>query len=268
MGGVVDWRSFFPVFCSASLQPTPSARVPHTIHQSTQCRSKDVPFGGFIDTSHLMGELSPQNPSFRYVNRDFQLMNVYGRISAKKKRIITIDDWKCASRQCIKFSIRKVEYEVISRVKFTLFCKTVQWRFQAKTPCWITFQQFNRFSLTVYKIWSWSASLGIWINQKCFKFRSRGATGNFRKNYVPLTFQPFNGLPATYRSIQLGKWKNVRTWKMFHILLLGSSPGILMKNTPAITFQPFSWFPQAVYTNRFSSTTIWKCMAKNLHISF
>ena len=35
--------------------------------------AKDVPFGGFIDTTHPMGELSPKNPHFGAPNGDSQL---------------------------------------------------------------------------------------------------------------------------------------------------------------------------------------------------
>jgi hypothetical protein len=35
--------------------------------------AKDVPFGGFIDTSYPMGELSPKTPRFGAVNGQSQL---------------------------------------------------------------------------------------------------------------------------------------------------------------------------------------------------
>jgi hypothetical protein len=34
--------------------------------------AKDVPFGGLIDTSHSLGELSPKNPHFGAPNGDSQ----------------------------------------------------------------------------------------------------------------------------------------------------------------------------------------------------
>ena len=54
---------FFPVFCSASAQPTPSARVPHIIYQSTRFQPRICHWG--VSSIHLIpGELSPKNPSF------------------------------------------------------------------------------------------------------------------------------------------------------------------------------------------------------------
>jgi hypothetical protein len=67
---------------------------------------------------------------------------------------------------------------------------------------------------------------------KISKFHPRGATGQFLKKFTSLiTYLPFNGfLFATYRSIQLSKWKNVET-KNVPTFIQGESPGIFIKNT-------------------------------------
>jgi hypothetical protein len=64
IGEVYGWRSFF----SGDLLGKPTAdpeRSSPTYYTSIDAVSaKDVPFGGLIDTSHPIGELSPKNPSF------------------------------------------------------------------------------------------------------------------------------------------------------------------------------------------------------------
>jgi hypothetical protein len=70
--------------------------------------AKEVPFGGLIDTSHPMGELSPKNPNFGAVNGSPSL-KVYRRISAQEKRIMTLDSSICASRQDTQCAIVKTK---------------------------------------------------------------------------------------------------------------------------------------------------------------
>jgi hypothetical protein len=53
--------------------------------------AKDVPFGGLIDTSHPIGELSPTTPHFG-TSMGIAILNVYGRISAQDKRITVTTD--------------------------------------------------------------------------------------------------------------------------------------------------------------------------------
>jgi hypothetical protein len=64
--------SFFPVTSRASPQPTPSARAPHIIHQSTRFRPRKCLLGSHrYVSSH--GELSPKNLHIGAVNGDSQL---------------------------------------------------------------------------------------------------------------------------------------------------------------------------------------------------
>ena len=73
IGEIVDLRSFFfPAFCWASAQPTPSPRVPHIIHQSTRFRPRMCLWG--VSSIHLIpfGSYSPKTPHFGDSNGDFQ----------------------------------------------------------------------------------------------------------------------------------------------------------------------------------------------------
>jgi hypothetical protein len=76
-GEVYGWRSLF----SDDLLSQPAAnteRSSPTYYTSIDTVSaKDVPFGGLIDTSHPIGELSPKTPHFRAVNGDFQLKRLW-----------------------------------------------------------------------------------------------------------------------------------------------------------------------------------------------
>jgi hypothetical protein len=75
-------------------------RSSHTYYISIDAVSaKDVPVGGLIDTPHPMEELSPKTPHFG-TPMGISSLNVYGRISAQKKRMMTtLDSSKCTSRQ-------------------------------------------------------------------------------------------------------------------------------------------------------------------------
>ena len=105
--------------CSASTQPNPSARVPHIIHQSTRFRPKMCLWR--VSSLYLIpwGNYPPKSLIF-WTSMGISSLNVYARISAQKKRIITLDGSKCASRQDTKCAIRKLGNGVISGVKFTL----------------------------------------------------------------------------------------------------------------------------------------------------
>jgi hypothetical protein len=61
------------VFCWVRAQPTLAVPFPHNIHKSTRFRLIYVPSEGLIDTSHAMGELSPQNLYFGDVSGDNQV---------------------------------------------------------------------------------------------------------------------------------------------------------------------------------------------------
>jgi hypothetical protein len=81
MGEVVGWRSIFPVTSRASEQPTPSARVPHIIHQSTRFRPRMYLLG--VSSIRLIPWVSnPKNPSFGDVNGDFQLKRLRAYLGA------------------------------------------------------------------------------------------------------------------------------------------------------------------------------------------
>jgi hypothetical protein len=98
IGEIYGWRSFFAGHFSGKRATDPEPSSPTDYTSIDAVLAKDVPFGSLIDTSHPMGELSPKIPHFGAVNRDFHL-NVYGRISAQDKHIMTLDSSKCASRQ-------------------------------------------------------------------------------------------------------------------------------------------------------------------------
>jgi hypothetical protein len=82
--------------------------------------ARDVPFGGLIDTSHPMGSYR-QKPLILGTSMGIASLNVYGRISAQKKRIITLDGSKSASRQDTQYALVN---GVISGVIFTLYSRT------------------------------------------------------------------------------------------------------------------------------------------------
>jgi hypothetical protein len=63
-------KFLFPVFCSASAQPTPSARVPCIINQSTRFRPRMCLWGSQRSVSSN-GGITPIIP--RDVNGDFQM---------------------------------------------------------------------------------------------------------------------------------------------------------------------------------------------------
>jgi hypothetical protein len=62
IGEVVGWRSFF--FGDVSGKPTadPERSSPTYYTSIDAVSAKDVPFGGLIDTSHPIGQLSHKNP--------------------------------------------------------------------------------------------------------------------------------------------------------------------------------------------------------------
>jgi hypothetical protein len=95
----------------ASAQPTPSARVPHIIHQSMRFRPRMCLLGGLIDISHplSLGGVIPEKPLILEPSMGIPSLNVYGRISAQEKRITTLNSSKCASRQDTQCAVVKAK---------------------------------------------------------------------------------------------------------------------------------------------------------------
>jgi hypothetical protein len=74
MGKVVDWQGIFSSGDFSGKRTADPERWSPTYYTSIDAVSaKDVPFGGLINTSHPIGELSPKNPHFGDVKGDFQL---------------------------------------------------------------------------------------------------------------------------------------------------------------------------------------------------
>jgi hypothetical protein len=70
--------------------------------------AKDVPFGGLIETSHPLGSY-PRKPLILGPSMGIPSLNVSGHISAQEKRITTLDNSKCASRQDTQCAVLKTE---------------------------------------------------------------------------------------------------------------------------------------------------------------
>jgi hypothetical protein len=95
--------------------------------------AKDVPLRSHrYFSSH--GRVIPKNNYFRDVNVDSNL-NIYARISAQKKRIITIHGSKYAFRQDTQMQSRKNTDGSSQGQISTFLQKLIQLRFSAKTPC-------------------------------------------------------------------------------------------------------------------------------------
>jgi hypothetical protein len=108
MGEVVDWGSF-PVFYSASAQPTPSFES-LILHINRRGSGQGCTFGGLIDTSIPMGELSPKTLHFGDSNGDFKLKRLRAYLGTEETEdIMTIDSSKCASWQDTQCAIVKTE---------------------------------------------------------------------------------------------------------------------------------------------------------------
>ena len=73
MGEIYGPRSFFPGDLLGKRTADPERSSPTYYTSIDAVSAKDVPFGGFIDMSHPIGQLSPKTPHFRDVNGDFQL---------------------------------------------------------------------------------------------------------------------------------------------------------------------------------------------------
>jgi hypothetical protein len=64
IGEIYGWRSFLSSDLLGKRTAYPERSSPTCYTPIDVVPAKDVPFGGVIDTSHPMGELSPKNPSF------------------------------------------------------------------------------------------------------------------------------------------------------------------------------------------------------------
>jgi hypothetical protein len=108
IGAIYGWRSFFLVTSRANAQPTPSARSPHIIHQSTRFWPRKCLWESHRYVSSLGGVI-PENPSFWGRQWGIPSLNVYGLISAQEKRMTTLDILKCASRRDTQCAVVKTE---------------------------------------------------------------------------------------------------------------------------------------------------------------
>jgi hypothetical protein len=103
---VIDWRWFSGVLWGTRTA-TPSARVPHTIHQSTRFGPGMCLLGVSSILLTMCGEL-PQKPLIFGTGMGISSLNVCARISsAQKKRIITLDGSKWGTQQVTQYAIRK-----------------------------------------------------------------------------------------------------------------------------------------------------------------
>jgi hypothetical protein len=97
--------------------------------------AKDVPLGGLIDTSHTMGELSPNNPSFwgiRQWNLQLKRLRAY---LVTEERYITLDSSKSAFRQLDTKCNRETEGMGSLRSQiYTFLQKESNGDFQLKYP--------------------------------------------------------------------------------------------------------------------------------------
>ena len=100
------------MFCSASAQPTTSARDPHKCISIDTVSDKDVPFEGPIDT-YPMGSHPRKSRDFQDVSGDLQLKHLRAYTTLENERIIMLDGSKCASRQGTQCAIRRVRDGVI-----------------------------------------------------------------------------------------------------------------------------------------------------------
>jgi hypothetical protein len=64
IGEIYGWRSFFSGDLLGKRTADPERSSPTCYTPIDAVPAKDVPFEGFIDTSHPLRELSPKNPSF------------------------------------------------------------------------------------------------------------------------------------------------------------------------------------------------------------
>jgi hypothetical protein len=62
IGEIYGWRSLFSGDFTGKRTADPERSSPKYYTSIDAVSAKDVPFGGFIDTSHPLGELSPKNP--------------------------------------------------------------------------------------------------------------------------------------------------------------------------------------------------------------
>jgi hypothetical protein len=96
------------VTCWANAQPTPNARTPRVIHQSTRFRPRTCLLGSHqYLSSH--GGVIPEKPLILGPSMRIPRLIVYGRISAQDKHITTLDSSKCASRQDTQCTTVKTE---------------------------------------------------------------------------------------------------------------------------------------------------------------
>jgi hypothetical protein len=108
IGEIYGSRSFFLVTCWANAQPTPNARRPHVVHQSTRFRPRMC----LLEVSSIRLILWGVIPEKRLIfgpQMGIPSLNVYGRISAQDKHITTLDSSNCASRQNTQCAIVKTE---------------------------------------------------------------------------------------------------------------------------------------------------------------
>jgi hypothetical protein len=103
-GEVVGWWSFFSGDFSGKPTADPERSSPTYYTSIDAVSAKDEPFGGLIPRGVI-----PQKPLILGTSIGISSLNVYRRISAQEKRIMTLDSSKCASRQDTQCAIVKTD---------------------------------------------------------------------------------------------------------------------------------------------------------------
>jgi hypothetical protein len=177
MGEVVDWRSFFRV-CVRQAHNRPPALGSHILYINRRDSGQGCAFEGSHRYISSHEELSPENPSFGDV-KGISSVNVYGRISAQKKHVVTLDGSKCTSRQDTQCAIVKSGNGSFQRSNSQFSPKTASGGdFKPKHPVEYFSNCATDFHLQYTNRLSWTSEKLLKL-PKCSKFHSRGATGEF-----------------------------------------------------------------------------------------
>jgi hypothetical protein len=138
IGSPYGWSWRLAEFLSGVLFGSrPRALESHIIYINWHGSGQGCAFGGSHRYISSHGGVIPPKPFILGIG--FSGLNVTG-VSRHRRNIL----WRLIARNAHLGKMHNVQSEkvgdgVISGVKFTLFCKnSIQWGFQAKTPCWLT----------------------------------------------------------------------------------------------------------------------------------
>jgi hypothetical protein len=99
--------SYLSIGVVLSICTTDAERSSPTNYTSVDAvKAKNVPFGSLINIFQAMGRNPPDTTNFGD-GIEISILNVYPRISALKKRIITLDTSLCKFRQGTRCAVRK-----------------------------------------------------------------------------------------------------------------------------------------------------------------